>query len=335
MDNYRNLIVFVDGTDQDRDQLALVEWSNVARMKASCINEAGPHAKQMLRYNDGVGTRQYESFIGSALGVGLEERIQEGYVFLQQEILNARDDGFIPRIYLFGFSRGAFAARWLASLIHFSGIPKDQVSERPGMKNCFEGDVSAAEKLKTSGKYYDIRVEMLGVWDTVQTTPTSDFGISELPGNVTCAYHAMAIDETRSLFPVSRFKPDKRVTEVWFSGVHADVGGGYDEQGLADITLAWMLNRAKERGVLLKSDAPEDEGVNANPVHTLEKHDSYVGKWKTLCKSIPRQIAGGDFIHYTVKQMPSFIAGYKPAIPETAIAWQKSAQTGNEVDVKA
>lgn len=330
MDRYRNLIVFIDGTDQDRDRTECAEWSNVARMKIACINEASSDARQMLRYNDGVGTRQHESFLGSSLGVGLEERIQEGYVFLQQEIPNARAEGCVPRIYLFGFSRGAFAARWLASLIHYSGIPGDGVSERIGMENFFHGNDTLAKKLRGDKKYYDVSIEMVGVWDTVKTTLTDDFGVARLPDNVSVAYHAMAIEETRSLFPVFRFEPDPRVTEVWFTGVHADVGGGYDKQGLADISLAWMLNRAAEHGLLLKPDAQIDENIGAYPGHKLELHNSYEGLWKRLhlwslgmaSRSIPRVIAQNDYVHHTVRLMPSVIAGYSPVIPQTAVAWQ-------------
>jgi len=343
MDRYRNLIVFIDGTDQDRDKAECAEWSNVARMKVACINEAGQTARQMLRYNDGVGTRQHESLLGSALGVGLEERIQEAYVFLQQEVLIAKNEGFLPRIYLFGFSRGAFAARWLASLIHYSGIPGDGVSERIGMANFFHGNETLAKKLRVDRKYYDVSIEMVGVWDTVQTTLTDDFGVARLPDNVSVAYHAMAIEETRSLFPVFRFEPDPRVTEVWFTGVHADVGGGYDKQGLADISLAWMLNRAAEHGLLLKPDAQIDENIGAYPEHKLELHNSYEGLWKRLhlwslgmaSRSIPRVIAQNDYVHHTVRLMPSVIAGYSPVIPQTAVAWQENNQTENGVEVKA
>ena len=110
-------------------------------------------------------------------------------------------------------------------------------------------------------------VEMIGVWDTVGTLgiPGAVFGRHDarryqfldtrLSSKVRGAYHALSIDEKRRQYPptlwTSPLRPDQIVEQVWFSGVHGNVGGGYPTSTLSDITLAWMLERAARHGVLL------------------------------------------------------------------------------------
>jgi len=251
----------------------------------------------------------HEAFSGGAFGIGLDERIIEGYLFLQQEVGLSRANNEEYKIFIFGFSRGAFAARWLAEVIEFSGIPEMGKSERPGIVNLWNNDVKNARKLLQRGDQYSASVEMVGVWDTVQTTLTSDFGIKTVPSNVASAFHAMALDEYRVKFPVSRFSPDERVKEVWFNGCHADVGGGYGNgRKTADAALSWMADRAKEHGLLIdyaKLDLGRQE--NDRP----EIHDELdVGgclgfvwrltNWLRHIKRNVRPVLAGDLLHDTV-----------------------------------
>jgi len=59
----------------------------------------------------------------------------------------------------------------------------------------------------------------------------------KLPRAVIAGYHAMAIDEKRAFFPVLKWNANKKARQVWFAGVHSDVGGGYDKTGLSDTAL--------------------------------------------------------------------------------------------------
>ena len=86
-------------------------------------------------------------------------------------------------------------------------------------------------------------IEMVGVWDTVKATNDEDYDDNRLAPNVLHGYHAMAIDERRKPFPVLKWRKERRVLEVWFAGVHSDVGGGYEAAGLADVALRWMMGR--------------------------------------------------------------------------------------------
>src|SRR5262245_1994977 len=112
----------------------------------------------------------------------------------------------------------------------------------------------------------DVRIAFIGVWDTVDAVglpfaiadfvnravyqfkfPTRDLG-----GYVDRAAHALSIDDQRLSFePVLWQGPDPRIEQVWFSGVHSNVGGGYPKQGLSLVALDWMLARAEECGLRL------------------------------------------------------------------------------------
>ena len=228
----RNLCVFIDGTNQNRSKEECATDSNVVRLFYASPNVEDGEVQQRCYYRKGVGTRSHETITGAALGFGLDERITEAQKWLDDEYEIAREDGCEPRVYLFGFSRGAFAVRVLATFLKYD-------------------------------------VEMIGVWDTVKATPGNDFGIADLPAYVKHAYHAMAIDEHRSIFDVFRFKPLDRVLERWFVGSHTDVGGGYANHELADIALQWMAQKAVANGLVVdktKINVEEPIDLTTEPI---------------------------------------------------------------------
>jgi uncharacterized protein (DUF2235 family) len=130
------------------------------------------------------------------------------------------------KVFIFGFSRGAYAARRLAGLITQCGIPVKTGDVELAWQLYLKQDTLSAEALKQAERFFDIPVEMLGVWDTVKTTTDEDFNDNKLSDCVAAGYHAMAIDEKRKFSPVLKWKPEARVNQTWFSGVHSDVGGG-------------------------------------------------------------------------------------------------------------
>lgn len=220
-------------------------------------------------YLEGVGTRLgfIGKLLGAVAGVGGRFRINRAMEQLNQYF--AEGDRTIDII---GFSRGAALA------LHFA----NQVQE----------EKSGAE------------VRFLGLWDTVACfgLPGNDLNIGwdlTLPDNVKHCYHAMALDERRGNFCLTRVLPRKggtigdRLQEVWFRGVHSDVGGGQCP-GLSSIALRWMLRRAKEVGL------PVDEAK-------LRDHEALCDQTATISKSFDpikdpkRTINPGDFVHETVK----------------------------------
>jgi hypothetical protein len=113
---------------------------------------------------------------------------------------------------------------------------------------------------------YDAKIKMVGVWDTIgalgipalvgQVDPLADgFLDTSLHPDMLNAFHALSIDERRREFlptlwaPPAAQVPGQVLEQVWFAGVHCDVGGGYPETGLSDITLSWMMGKAENLGL--------------------------------------------------------------------------------------
>ena len=148
---------------------------------------------------------------------------------------------------------------------------------------------------------------MLGVWDTVKTTTDPDFDDNKLPKCVVAGYHAMAIDEKRLFFPILKWNKNTRVTQTWFCGVHSDVGGGYNETGLSDIALEWMIAHAYSHGLRVKSSAMKK--LKKDPVGIM--HESCQGIWKPFGARV-RSIAKTASVHGSVKKRVQKLAAYKP-----------------------
>ena len=221
-------------------------------------------AQQLPFYDDGVGAggNFLTKLIGGAFGTGLWHEIKEGYT----AIAHVYEEG--DEVYLFGFSRGAYTARSLGGMIAAAGLPTANFDDDlVGLAfNAYRDKEDRAEILAALGKYTLVaaKITMIGVWDTV-----GSLGIPALIGevdpviygfldtalhpDVLNAYQAMAIDERRREFPAtpwtSKPLPGQTIEQVWFAGVHGDVGGGYPETGLSDITLSWMMGKAKALGV--------------------------------------------------------------------------------------
>ena len=264
MNSVRNLVVFIDGTNCDFGKKARREWSNVARIYEACekLQLAGS-CQQVVQYFDGVGSRKSESVVlDQIFGLALGERVEEAYGWLKKEVSNAHADGCTPRIYLFGFSRGAFAVRWLAALLDFCGVPGGGENKFTGVDVFARRDKRAAQQLLESGRYEKIPVAMLGLFDTVKARPGDDYGVGKSPAIVERAFHAIAIDEWRADYDVFLFNEGDRAVERWFAGGHSDIGGGYgdpaamDEKTLqdrsaSDVAFSWMFDRAVENGLMV------------------------------------------------------------------------------------
>ena len=168
-------------------------------------------------------------------------------------------------------------------------------------------DEASIARLTEQGRLFPASIEMLGVWDTVKTTNDPDFHDHKLPDCVQHGYHAMAIDEKRRFFPVLRWNANAKVSQVWFAGVHSDVGGGYEERGLADIALRWMIDRAYGHG--LRFLASEMRKLDDDPNGQL--HDSFQGIWKPLGAK-KRTLADSALVHESVRERLQGATDYSP-----------------------
>ncbi len=256
----KNIVLCFDGTGD----WAGVDSTNVLRT-FELLDKSVP-AEQVVFYDGGVGT-QIDGSVKSSLGqklanfkdlafaTSLNDKVLAGYQFLVDHY--ERGD----RIYMFGFSRGALTARVLSGFVRCFGILHARhrnlgpylwqiFSDIPdGRLNAFKTIAAKLRRDFCSDRHP--RIEYVGVWDTVnsvgilerfKTFPYTDFNPS-----IKNIRHAVSIDETRNVFPEALFNPrTPGLTEVWFPGVHRDVGGGGDRQSqkLSDVTLKWVLEGA-------------------------------------------------------------------------------------------
>jgi uncharacterized protein (DUF2235 family) len=189
--------------------------------------------------------------------------VRNAYNFICQNF-NHKDCN--DEIFLIGFSRGAFTVRCVASLIDSIGILTksglSQLYEVYGLwKKQFKDELAFktfVKDLENKGLVKTgIKIKACGVWDTVSAIgvqlpawlpqpPVKRLAHvdNRIPSCVENAFHAMALDERRSAFwPLPWSEPQDGIhfRQCWFLGAHADVGGGYDDAGLANVALVWMV----------------------------------------------------------------------------------------------
>ncbi len=270
--------------------------TNVYRMYKSIIVSAD----QVSIYDDGVGAdgTPIEKLLGGAFGEGLFSKIKRAYT----QIAHVYEAG--DQIFLFGFSRGAYTARSLAGMIAICGLPTGNFDDAM-VDTAFQAyrdkdkRVALLASLKDCG-LCDAKMTMVGVWDTVGSLgiPAIFGGVSpllygfldtSLHPDVLNAYHAVAIDEKRAEFPATLWTsapaPGQTIDQVYFCGVHGDIGGGYGDDAssgstLSDITLAWMLSKAMQHGLKIDGGVQAQYALPLKPEYALDQlHETWNPLW--------------------------------------------------------
>jgi uncharacterized protein (DUF2235 family) len=271
----KNIAVCADGTwnHPDETERGLPAPTNVFKLFKSLPLTS----TQLPHYDDGVGVggTPIEHLLGGAVGDGLFAKVKENFAF----VAHAYDDG--DQLYLFGFSRGAYTARSLAGMIAACGLPISEKFTDQAVEDAFSAYRARTNRpalIAELNKRYGnrpVEIAMVGVWETVGALgiPGNLFaGLDEhiygfldtkLNMNVKAAYHAISVDEKRAEYVPTLWDPlsagavqaGNILEQVWFAGVHSDVGGGYAETGLSDIALSWMMQKAKLRGLMLDSSS--------------------------------------------------------------------------------
>jgi uncharacterized protein (DUF2235 family) len=327
----RNIVICSDGTGNSFTRRP----SNVARLVELLSLEDS--RRQVIVYGQGIGTDSrrareiehvqaklrdrdalvvlrgpYEAappptewlalLAGLAFGFGLRENVRQMY----QQLARLYENG--DRVFLFGFSRGAFAVRALAGLLYRCGLPRlGRHADRRLFKRAWtlyqpmRWSASCVSAFLSEEQQRACPIHFLGIWDTVKS-----YGglrpviLAHLRHNPTVANvrHALALDEERGWFDATTWgrldldkHPDRAwsrladterdaivrqdVEEVWFRGCHSDVGGGGGEATSARIALRWVLAEAVEKGIEINEggwslvETPEPERALVNQSHTL------------------------------------------------------------------
>lgn len=266
-----NIIICADGTwNRPEEDIEKDFPTNVLKL-ARAIKPSQGDIKQHVFYDWGLGS-YHDSIIAGATGRGIHKNILDGYRYIVQNY--APNDN----IYLFGFSRGSYTVRALSGLINNCGILKRvdarliaqawKIYKSPQKKYHPRGE--AAKRFRADHSHNSRKIHFVGVWDTVGALgiPFSLMGLfdrhdefydTKMGSNVSIARHALAIDEQREDFEPTVWTPRPGVDlkQVWFSGVHSDVGGSYPpdkKTGIraSDIPLAWMLEEASTAGLKIE-----------------------------------------------------------------------------------
>ncbi|KAJ1308162.1 hypothetical protein OPQ81_003878 [Rhizoctonia solani] len=320
----KDILVFCDGTGKD-GKMGTDDKTNVWRLYQLALSPGeigqagwGPFNNSTLRQNEivylpGVGSgssRNPYNLLVRVFGSTIVENIVEAYLHVAKHY----EAG--SRVYLFGYSRGAFVVRKVASLIYRIGIIRKREEmlklwdrhERPVPWNLIDSPPSGSA----------IRIQALVVWDTVgairSVHPKSKMeadilGMSdkELAPNVNYAFHVVAFHENRKLFRVTLFeldpKQENKLKEVWFPGAHSDVGGGNVKRvGLPNISLIWIIGELQTACSL---PILHDKLEYPTNIENLSPSDAYHDspKWKRMvdkCETRLKLLTTSSLVHETV-----------------------------------
>lgn len=309
MDAGRNLIVCLDGTWND-----VSSRTNVVRFYELLARDTG----QLAYYDDGVGIpdptepwwRQWrERLRGGWFGAGLLDNVMQAYAWLARQY-RAGD-----RIFILGFSRGAYTARMLASLVGRPGLPaltQDEAGLERAVKWVRDWRLHQGKEPTPGQTFLPVEVHFLGVWDTVGACGVPHwnwrppmvriravrFGNSRLPGHVRIARQALAVDEHRKDYaPVlwtEQDSPDSDIAQVWFPGAHAQIGGGYDDDLLCELPLTWMCIQASSAGLRF-TNAPDACEAFVPPRLRLDGSEylaPLIDSWRHFAGGLYRLVSG-------------------------------------------
>lgn len=299
----KNIVILFDGTSNEISS----NRTNILRM-FGCLEKS---AQQVVYYSPGVGTfgadnalsyhwRKMVELVGMATGWGIDQTVKEAYRFLVSHYDKGKGGTDRDRIYIFGYSRGAYTARVLAGFINCLGLMhKDHLNL---LNPAFRAYKAVNEMGDEATDWSELNlydrmlqpdhppIRCLGLFDTVASViELGRYGprfrlnaATSVNQSVEAVRHAVALDERRTLYqPVlwpqnqeyygHRFKRTKPrpqdAKERWFSGFHADVGGGRAEKdsALAKVPLVWMLNETAPLGLELRETTLAEIVMASNP----------------------------------------------------------------------
>jgi uncharacterized protein (DUF2235 family) len=347
----KNIVVCLDGTGNEVKAKGV---TNVFKLVE--LLDLDDPGRQIAYYDPGVGTfaspaawsrtaRSMSRLAGLALGQGLRQNLGEAYRFL----MNTWQPG--DKVFVFGFSRGAYTARALCGMLYRVGLL------RPGSENLIpyavrvyarrtgkDANLRTTEGFGRMDRFADalsvwpqphslaFPIEYLGVFDTVKATRILGRDLrwaytDQLP-NVCVVRHAVSIDEKRRPYReclIPQPPPGKKpqLTETWFAGVHSDVGGGFeDHPELGKITMRWMVEGATAEGMLIRPQRyrrryPLTESDALGTIHRMGWPWVFAGYRQ-------RQIPTGVRVHASVRARTAADPAYGKKIPPN-VTWDDGA----------
>jgi uncharacterized protein (DUF2235 family) len=372
----KNIVICCDGTGNEIE----ANLSNVLKL----FRIVRKNTDQIVYYDPGIGTisnsdpwsrlkSNFRGVLGLATGYGLDENLLDAYRCL----IETYEEG--DQVYLFGFSRGAYTVRVLAGFLRLIGLlapAQKNLSEyalTAYKKAAEENDFEIAWRFERIASTRRVPIRFIGVWDTVSSVLVPRPDRLYVPSLQLLAYtrtnsyvkvfrQAVAIDERRRIFRLNRwtepqnynlnpFDPSSAepqdIKQVWFSGVHTDIGGGYPEaeSGPAKYPLGWMIDEAVPHGLqisktmydhlVLGHTRQDATKTYTEPSVTAKIHNSMTWGWlplEILPKAVkwrdwpqrrslvgwylplkePRRIDDGSRVHHSVLERMDADPAYRP-----------------------
>lgn len=358
----KNIAFLADGTwngtdSEDANQDGITDLTNVIKMFCSLegaqtldttrlqdeqelvARDAAGTVTQHAKYIHGVGDSRnlLARMMGGVFGSGTLPRIVRGYTFISR---NYRPG---DRIYLSGFSRGAYTARALGGMIASVGLLDAAKLDLDGDRlDAYRYGISAwvayrrasgvvdlsldsleqyeGKPVPDGAMIPDVPIEAIGVWDTVGSLGLPLFAGGRrhdvfrftndmLNPKVARGFHAVSIDELRGNFEPTLWKPAANVTQAGFIGAHSDVGGGYRERGLSDIALDWMARELAGCG--LRFLPHPDYRIAPDPMQAI--HEPWKERPFNRGVNPPRAFAADALaLHPSVVERVRKDASYRP-----------------------
>ncbi|QPM90130.1 DUF2235 domain-containing protein [Pseudooceanicola algae] len=258
-------VIVLDGT---MSSLEPGEESNAGLIYRMLTDQAGPGLS--VYYEAGIQWQSWRSTLDVLLGRGINRQIRRAYGWLASRYRPG------DRIMLFGYSRGAYAARSLTGMIDRVGLLRAEQATERNVRQAYRlyqdgGDPLTCDAFRRAFSHETTQIEMIGAFDTVKSLglrlpflwrmaeTKHGFHNHALSACVKSGFHALALEETRQVYAPVMWQSDPawagRLEQVWFAGTHGDVGGqlgGFEAaRPLANIPLVWILGQAEMRGLPL------------------------------------------------------------------------------------
>lgn len=342
----KNIVLCLDGTN---NKVRAAANTNVLRLYS--LLDLGNPARQVAFYQPGVGTfsssaawtplaRTLSRYAGLAFGAGLRKNLGEAYLYL----MSVHEPG--DQVFVFGFSRGAYTARALTGMLEVCGLFRrgsenlvpyavnEYAKQEKGTERPFDvlreyARVHARDLGK--GRKDHAPIQFLGIWDTVKAAGTLWRQLRwpytrQLP-HVRVVRHAVAIDEKRRAYAAYLVKepnpnhiipPHQDLQEVWFAGVHSDVGGTFPAGAhLSDIPLKWMVEHAVNAGLLVRPRAfsKARQVTDADAIGAIHG----MSPWWLLLGSRRRKVPAGASVHASVERRIEVDHRYSKRLPQDVV----------------
>lgn len=349
----KNIVLCSDGTG---NKGGYTPDSNVYKIYKA-IDIHNKDKQQTTFYDNGIGTEtnKYVRAAAGALGLGFKTNVCDLYAFLARNY-KPGDQVYLFGFSRGASTTRAFAGFIsTCGLVDGRVMKEDELQD--SVKEAYRAYVKFSKKSSLAKKWREeksrniIPIKFIGVWDTVSSLgfPQKWVIISlgmlvlnvifkvldhlsdlffphrfynyKLTENVEFAYQALAIDDARTSFwprVWNETNHSKPVEQVWFAGMHSNVGGGYHRAGMAHVALEWMMVRAQKQGLIFKNNFFQTVRDDANPHGRI--YDSRDGfaifyryhprEIKKLCK---RKLKDNIKIHHSViERMECKTANYAP-----------------------